>query len=122
MAERRTKEKRTGTKTPGRKPQPPEPGPRDTDQVNFTDPESPDHADQWQRLAAGLERADWPSIWTRHLIVGGHISQAPNDKQELEPVLNQLEACPSRWAIPNALPLTTDIIVKTISAKPPTGI
>src|SRR5699024_11282109 len=40
MAERAEKEERTGQKIRGRKPKPPEPDPRDKDQVNFTDPES----------------------------------------------------------------------------------
>src|SRR5699024_6859778 len=40
MAERAEKEQRTGKKIPGREPAPPEPGPQEGDQVNFTDPES----------------------------------------------------------------------------------
>ena len=40
QAQRLEREKELGYKLGGRKAKPPEPGPRDTDQVNFTDPES----------------------------------------------------------------------------------
>ncbi|MDZ7692526.1 MAG: IS1182 family transposase [Balneolaceae bacterium] len=93
MAERRRKEKRTGTKTPGRKPEPPEPGPREKDQVNFTDPESRimlTSSNGWQQAWNGQAAVDMDS----HLIVGGHISQAPNDAQELAPVLDTVEELP----------------------------
>lgn len=93
MAERRQKEKQTGKKTPGRTPKPPEPGPRDKDQVNFTDPESRimlTSSNGWQQAWNGQLAVDMDT----HLIVAGHISQAPNDKRELEPMLNQLEVVP----------------------------
>jgi len=93
MAERRRKEQQTGKKTPGRKPQPPEPGPRDKDQVNFTDPESRimlTSSGGWQQAWNAQMGVDMDS----HLIVGGHVSQAPNDKRQLEPVLDHLEQLP----------------------------
>ncbi|MBU0492477.1 MAG: transposase [Chloroflexi bacterium] len=40
VREREEKAQRTGRKPGGRAPQPPEPGPRDKDQYNFTDPDS----------------------------------------------------------------------------------
>jgi hypothetical protein len=40
MAERAAKAARTGKRPGGKPPVPPTPGPRDTDQYNFTDPES----------------------------------------------------------------------------------
>lgn len=40
MAQRKEREKESGRKLKGRAPKPPEPGVRDKDQVNFTDPES----------------------------------------------------------------------------------
>jgi len=102
MAERRAKEQQTGKKTPGRKPQPPEPGPREKDQVNFTDPESRimlTSSNGWQQAWNGQMAVDMDS----HLIVGGHISQAPNDKQELEPMLDSLEAVPEQIGDPKRI-------------------
>lgn len=95
MAERRAKEQRTGKKTSGPKPNPPEPGPRDRDQVNFTDPQSRimlTSSNGWQQAWNAQMAVDMDS----HLIVGGHISQAPNDKQQLEPTLDALEALPEQ--------------------------
>lgn len=93
MADRTAKEKRTGKKTPGPKPKPPEPGPREGDQVNFTDPASrimPTSEHGWQQAWNAQAVVDMSS----HLIVGGHLSQAPNDKQQLEPALQTLEKLP----------------------------
>lgn len=95
MAKRRQKEKQTGKKIPGRKPKPPDPGPRDKDQVNFTDRESRimlTSSGGWQQAYNAQMGVDMDS----HLIVGGHISQAPNDKQELQPVLDAVEALPEQ--------------------------
>lgn len=102
MAERRAKEKQTGKKMPGRKPQPPEPGPREADQVNFTDPQSrimltSNHG--WQQAWNGQLAVDMDS----HLIVAGHISQAPNDKQQLEPALDALEDLPEQLGDPERI-------------------
>lgn len=102
MAERRAKEERTGKKTPGRKPQPPEPGPREKDQVNFTDPESRimlTSQNGWQQAWNGQIAVDMDS----HLIVGGHISQAANDKRELEPALEALDKLPARLGEPERI-------------------
>jgi len=41
MEERAEKARQTGRTPRGRSPKPPTPGPRDKDQYNFTDPESP---------------------------------------------------------------------------------
>lgn len=93
MADRAAKEKRTGKKTPGRKPKPPKPGPRQTDQVNFTDPDS--------RIMLTSSRG-WQQAWNlqssvdmdSHMILGGTLTQATNDKQQLEPMLDQLSELP----------------------------
>jgi len=95
MAGRRAKEARTGKKTSGPKPKPPEPGPREKDQVNFTDPASRimlTSSNGWQQAWNAQMAVDMDS----HLIVGGHISQAPNDKQQLAPTLDALEALPEQ--------------------------
>ncbi len=84
MADRAEKEQRTGKKIPGREPAPPEPGPREGDQVNFTDPESrimPTSENGWQQAYNAQAALDMDS----HLIVGGRLSQAPNDSRQLQP-------------------------------------
>lgn len=93
MADRQAKEKRTGKKTPGRKPKPPEPGPREGDQVNFTDPDSRimlTSSNGWQQAWNLQSSVDMNS----YMIVGGTLTQAANDKQQLEPMMDQLEELP----------------------------
>jgi len=93
MADRAEKEKRTGKKTPGRPPSPPESGPRESDQVNFTDSESrimPTSNNGWQQAYNLQSSVDMNS----YMILGGYACQATNDKQQLEPALDELEALP----------------------------
>ena len=93
MADRKAKEERTGKKTPGRTPAPPEPGPKDSDQVNFTDAESRimlTSSNGWQQAYNVQHSVDMDS----YMILGGHLTQATNDKQQLTPVLDDLEALP----------------------------
>ena len=91
---RKEKAEKTGKKARGRKPKPPEAGPRDKDQVNFTDDES--------RIMPSSEgfvqayNAQAAVDIDTHLIVENHVTQQPHDKQEIEPTLNKLkdmEAC-----------------------------
>ncbi|NCF93951.1 MAG: transposase [Verrucomicrobiaceae bacterium] len=72
----------------GKKPKAPEEGPRPKDQYNFTDPESRIMKDggsfeQCYNAQAAVE------VETM-LIVGGEVSDAPNDKEQLEPALNSV--------------------------------
>jgi len=92
MADRDEKEQRTGKKTRGPTPNPPEPGPRGKDQVNFTDPASRimPTSNGWQQAWNAQAAVDMDS----HLIVGGRLSQAPNDKQQLQPALDTIDALP----------------------------
>ncbi len=93
MADRAEKEKRTGKKTPGRPPSPPESGPRESDQVNFTDSESrimPTSNNGWQQAYNLQSSVDMNS----YMILGGYACQATNDKRQLEPALDELEALP----------------------------
>src|SRR5699024_1662338 len=99
MAERAEKEQRTGKKIPGRSPKPPEPGPAGKDQVNFTDPESrimPTSENGWQQAYNAQAAVDMDT----HLIVGGHLSQAPNDKEQLQPTLDILDGLPDALGNP----------------------
>ena len=95
MADRAAKEKQTGKKPPGRPPSPPEAGPRDKDQVNFTDPESRimlTSSNGWQQAWNLQSCVDMNS----YMIVGGTITQATNDKQQLKPVLDQIKGLPDQ--------------------------
>ena len=95
MADRKAKEERTGKKTPGRTPTPPEPGPKDSDQVNFTDAESRimlTSSNGWPQAYNVQNSVDMNS----YMILGGHITQATNDKQQLKPALDEVEALPDK--------------------------
>jgi transposase/sRNA-binding protein len=93
VAERAEKEKTTGKKAKGKKPKPPKPGPNAKDQVNLTDeesrimPVSDGGFGQAYNVQAGVDTAT-------KLIVATHITQQPNDKQELKPTLDNLAALP----------------------------
>ncbi|HEX2201280.1 MAG TPA: transposase, partial [Gammaproteobacteria bacterium] len=93
MTRRQAKEKRTGKKPGGRAPKEPEPGPHGKDQVNFTDEES-----RIMPVAGGgFEQAYNGQIGVEgnsRLIVCQHVSQQPNDQQELVPALDQLAHLP----------------------------
>jgi len=97
--EREENAKKSGRKPRGPQPQPPQPGPDDKDQLNFTDPESRimknsnnSGFDQHYNVQAGVDQA------TR-LIVATTLSNHPNDKQEVEPIL---DAIPSKVGQPAA--------------------
>lgn len=92
MAERARKEQETGKKPPGRQPQPPVPGPTAKDQVNLTDGDS-----RIMPTSGGFEQcynAQAGVDVTTKIIVSAHVTQEPNDKQQLEPTLKKLTALP----------------------------
>ena len=93
QAQRQEREQQLGHKLGGHAPKPPEPGPRDSDQVNFTDPES--------RImpvsGGGFEQCYNAQAWVdqdSRLVVENHVTQQPNDKQEIKPTLANLGALP----------------------------
>lgn len=90
LKRRKEKEKKTGKKARGRAPKAPQSGPREKDQVNFTDEESrimpsTEGFVQAYNAQAGVDT-------NSHLIVENHITQQSNDKQELAPALDRLNA------------------------------
>jgi len=92
MKERTKKARKRHHKPKGRPPKAPEPGPRDKDQYNFTDPDSRimknstnDGFDQHYNVQVA---ADQESM----LIVSHALSNHPNDKQEALPTLKALPA------------------------------
>jgi hypothetical protein len=87
MSAREAKEKVNGKK-PGRKPPaPPAEGPRPTDQINLTDEES-----RIMPVAGGgfeqCYKAQAVGAEGNLLVVATTVIQAPDDKQQLEPLLN----------------------------------
>lgn len=90
LCEREKKSRKHHRKPKGHPPQPPEPGPHDKDQYNFTDPESRimknsqnGGMDQHYNVQVA---ADQDSL----LIVGNVISNHPNDKREAVPTLESI--------------------------------
>jgi transposase len=102
MTERKAKEERTGKKSRGRKPKPPETGPRDKDQYNFTDPESRIMKNGNKK---GFEQCFNGQAGVEHesrLIVSNTLTNHPNDKQEAIPVI---DAIPHALGVPDAAAL-----------------
>jgi transposase len=90
VREREAKARKQRKRPRGREPKPPEAGPRDKDQYNFTDPESRimknstnDGFDQHYNVQAAVDQNSM-------LIVATSLSNHPNDKQEAEPTLDSL--------------------------------
>lgn len=89
LEERRRKEEETGRKPGGKPPKPPESGPRPTDQVNFTDKESrimPVSGGSFEQAYNAQAAVDVKS----GIILAAHVTQAPNDKQQVEPILAEI--------------------------------
>ena len=92
LAEREEKARQSKHKPRGRHPKPPEPGVRDKDQYNFTDPESRimknstnEGYDQHYNVQVATDQKSL-------LIVGHALSNHPNDKQEAVPTLDAISA------------------------------
>ena len=92
LKEREEKEQKRGRKLGGNALTAPESGPQAKDQANFTDGDS-----RIMPTASGFEQAynaqASVDIATM-LIVGQHVSQNPNDKQEVAPALDVLSRLP----------------------------
>ena len=100
LATRQTKEQTTGKKPTGKAPQPPQEGPRDKDQYNFTDPES-----RIMKVRGGYEQsynAQAAVEVTTMLILGAHVTDQANDKQQLIPTLA---------AVSPVIPQVTNVLV-----------
>jgi len=95
VAKRCAKAKDTGKKPRGRDPKPPEPGPRKKDQVNLTDEESRIMPSSDKGFIQAYNAQATVDVDTM-IIVESHISQAPNDKQEIAPALAALDELPEK--------------------------
>jgi transposase len=91
MLRRAAKENETGKKPAGKPPEAPQPGPRPSDQINLTDedsrimPVAGGGFDQAYNAQAGVDAATM-------LVVATGLTQAPNDKEQVEPMLARLQA------------------------------
>ena len=95
VAERRAKAQDTGKKPRGRGPKPPEPGSRQKDQVNLTDEESRIMPSSDKGFVQAYNAQATVDVGTM-IIVESHVSQAPNDKQEITPTLAALDELPEK--------------------------
>jgi len=90
QAEREAKAQASGRPPRGPEPKPPEPGVRDSDQINLTDEESrimPASGQSFQQAYNVQVGVETESL----LIVTEHVTQNANDKREVEPTLKALE-------------------------------
>jgi len=91
MSKRQAKQDETGKKSRGKAPTAPLPGVRDNDQINLTDEESRimlvsgGGFEQCYNAQAGVD----PNTM---LVVATTLTQAPNDKSQVQPILNVLQA------------------------------
>ena len=91
MAARAAKEKDSGKKPGGKPPQAPTPGPKDSDQINLTDDESrimPVSGGGFEQCYNAQAAVDATTM----LVVATGVTQAPNDKEQVTPMLETLEA------------------------------
>jgi transposase len=102
IAAREAKTAATGKKSGGRVPQPPAEGPLPTDQVNLTDEES-----RIMLMAGGgfeqCYNAQAVVAADSLLVIAADVVQAPNDKQQLEPMLGKIAELPDELGKVDAL-------------------
>ena len=82
-----------GKKPRGPDPQPPASGPKDSDQVNLTDEESrimPTSSGGFKQSYNAQAAVDTETM----MVVIAHVSQAPNDKRQITPILDKVQALP----------------------------
>ena len=91
MARRAAKQEQSGKKAGGKPPEPPQAGPKATDQINLTDEESrimPVAGGGFDQAYNAQAAVDATSM----LVVATGVSQAPNDKAQVQPMLQTLAA------------------------------
>ena len=104
--EKRQAQRDAGKKPKGREPKPPQPGPKDKDQVNLTDEESrimPVSGGGFEQCYNAQASVDTDTM----LVMSTHVTQATNDKQQIEPALQKLDV------LPDALGTVTDLLADT---------
>ena len=99
---RATPDAATGKKPGGKPPQPPTEGPLPSDQINLTDEDS-----RGMPVAGGgfeqCYNAQAAVVAGSLLVVAVDVVSAPNDKQQLEPMLGKIDALPEELGEPEML-------------------
>jgi transposase len=93
LAAREAKTAVTGKKPGGKPPAPPIDGPLPTDQINLTDEDSrimPVAGGGFEQCYNAQAAVAADSL----LVIAANVVQAPNDKQQIEPMLNDIDALP----------------------------
>ena len=102
LAVRQAKEKKTGKKPGGKPPSPPAAGPSPSDQINLTD-----EASRIMPVAGGgfeqCYNAQAVVAEGSLLVIAAEVVQAPNDKQQLVPMVDKLSALPADLGRPETL-------------------
>jgi len=102
LAAREAKTKASGKKPTGKPPQPPVEGALPTDQINLTD-----EASRIMPVAGGgFEQCyNAQAVVAAHslLVIAAQVVQAPNDKQQIEPMLERIGALPKELGKPGTL-------------------
>lgn len=93
VSKRKAYEEETGQKARGKKPAAPTQEPQPKDQVNLTDEESRIMPSSGGGFEQGYNAQAGVDVDT-HLIVEQHVTQHTNDKQEIEPALQNIAALP----------------------------
>ena len=91
MAARAARQEQTGKKPGGKPPQEPQPGPRPSDQINLTDEESrimPVVGGGFEQAYNAQAAVDASTM----LVIATGVTQAPNDKEQVVPMLKALAA------------------------------
>lgn len=102
LAQREAKIAATGKKPGGKPPAPPVEGPRPDDQINLTDEDS-----RIMPVAGGgfgqCYNAQALVTAGAMLVVAAHVTQAANDKQQIEPMLGKVARLPAELGAPETL-------------------
>ena len=102
LAAREAKAKATGKKPRGKPPRPPTEGALPTDQINLTD-----EASRIMPVAGGgfeqCYNAQAVVAADSLLVIAAQVVQAPNDKQQIEPMLKRIDALPAELGKPDTL-------------------
>lgn len=99
---RREARRQAGKKPRGKDPQPPEEAPRNNDQVNLTDEESrimPVSGGGFEQAYNARAAVDTETM----LVIATTVTRQPNDKQQVAPLLDSLQALPESPGHPEEL-------------------
>jgi transposase len=102
VAARAAKAAASGKQPRGKEPKPPQPGPRAEDQINLTDEESrimPVAGGGFEQSYNAQALVDSETM----LVVLAHVTQAANDKGQVEPMVEKLKALPEGLNQPEKL-------------------